>query len=1101
MQVFRDESGWRAIWVSSIVKGIAGVLAAVAVALIVIVVKKPALPEFSKAEEPPQLMKGPALGKPLVVGPAFAKTTFSPSADRPMSRYAFFDSGDERSVASLEANAADLDGVFMNWMTLDPKGGIRTSEIDDRTKALRWMSAHARHLKKYATVINAHSAKTFAEWTATPEVARKHASDLARRLKSDGFDGVLIDFVDFDTLRAQGTTAFLGILKTELSRQGSKLIVLAHPTGDPRFIAASLRKADLVVLATHLSAVRVSLVPTQSEIEQRLKAAASLIPSDKLIVGIGSYATLTSGEGTSDTISVYQSWSLSESAGAPLTLDQNLVGQFQFVKDATRTFDVRVLDGVTAFNLMRAALVHKPAGIAVWRLGMEDSSVWHVAGKGKFPDAKALPKLEKLEGADDLSGQIDGAIFSVTAVNKVGSRRVVYDASRGLIVSERLLSAPVSYTASNWVRSSNKLATISFDDGPDEKYTPQILDILKEKSVRATFFVTGTRALASPALMKRIYDEGHDIGNHTFSHPDLANRTGFEIDVELNATQRAIEKVLGVRTKLFRAPYSSVSFETSPHGLRVLERASRLGYVSLRVTVDPYDWAGPSSQLIVDRVKTRIATMDKASNIVVLLHDSGGNRKPTIEALPVIIDQLRAAGYTLVPSHELMEGGPDTLMPPVAAAGSEPQTLSALSGFGVDIYTALAGVLPALAVFTIILSLSRSFLVSIFAVLHARTVRDRRGAASRPSVAVIIPAYNEAKVILKTIESVRASGYPNLDIVVVDDGSKDNTYSVVEQAYQNGEVRLFRVPNAGKASALNSGIAHTNAEIVVAIDADTVLAANAIELLARHFGDPQVGAVAGKAVVGNEASFMSKFQSLEYITSQNLDRRAFERFNAISVVPGAIGAWRRSALVTVGGFRHDTLAEDADATISIVRDGYRVLYEPDAVAYTEAPETTGAFLKQRFRWMFGTLQVAFKHRGAFLQKDAHGIGCIALPNIVIFQIGFTLLAPIFDLILAANFLSMARGYLIGDEVAANVSMLAVYWLAFQSVDAVLLALAARLDGGGSVWRLAPHLLIQRFFYRQLLYVVAVKTLFAAVAGTFVGWGKLVRTGNVAARPA
>ncbi len=493
---------------------------------------------------------------------------------------------------------------------------------------------------------------------------------MARRLKSDGFDGVLIDFNDFDTLRAQGTTAFLGLLKTELSRQNSKLIVLAHPTGDLRFIASSLRKADLVVLGTHLSAVGVSLVPTQSEVEQRLKAAASLIPSDKLIVGIGSYATLTSGEGTTDTISVYQSWSLSASAAAPLTLDQNLVGRFQFVKDATKTFDVRVLDGVTAFNHMRAALAHKPAGIAVLAARMEDPTVWHVAGKGKFPDSKALPKLEKLEGVADLSGQIDGAVFSVAEVNKRGSRRVVYDASRGLIVSERLIEAPVSYTASNWVRSSNKLATISFDDGPDEKYTPQILDILKEKSAKATFFVTGRRALASPALLKRIYDEGHDIGNHTFSHPDLANRTGFEIDVELNATQRAIEKALGVRTKLFRAPYSSVSFETSPHGLRVLEeQADSDTFRCASRSILPI---GPARrrEMIVDRVKTRISTMDKSSNIVVLLHDSGGNRKPTIEALPIIIDQLRAAGYTLVPSHELMEGGPETFMPPVVQAGA-----------------------------------------------------------------------------------------------------------------------------------------------------------------------------------------------------------------------------------------------------------------------------------------------------------------------------------------------------------------------------------------------------------------------------------------------
>jgi peptidoglycan-N-acetylglucosamine deacetylase len=295
-------------------------------------------------------------------------------------------------------------------------------------------------------------------------------------------------------------------------------------------------------------------------------------------------------------------------------------------------------------------------------------------------------------------------------------------------------------------------------------------------------------------------------------------------------------------------------------------------------------------------------------------------------------------------------------------------------------------------------------------------------------------------------------------------------------------------PNGGKGSALNYGLDHCGGDIVVTIDGDTLLRPDAVGLLVAHFVDPSVGAVAGNIVVGNENNLITAFQSLEYITSQNLDRRAFALFNAIAVVPGAVGAWRRTAVVEAGGYSSDTLAEDADLTLTLERRGWRVLVEPGAQALTEAPETLRGFMKQRFRWTFGMLQVAYKH--AAPHGRGWGVSLVTIPNTFIFQFAFTLIAPVMDLsALYAVFLM-----LIGSGPPDTLLPVIGYWLLFQLVDGAVAAVGIALNRRG--WRLLPLTFLQRFSYRQLLYVSALRALMAAVKGRFVGWGKLIRTGHV-----
>ena len=337
----------------------------------------------------------------------------------------------------------------------------------------------------------------------------------------------------------------------------------------------------------------------------------------------------------------------------------------------------------------------------------------------------------------------------------------------------------------------------------------------------------------------------------------------------------------------------------------------------------------------------------------------------------------------------------------------------------------------------------------------------------------------------------------DFEVIVIDDGSTDATADEVRREFaREPRVKVLTKPNGGKSSALNFGYANTYSEIIIAIDGDTVLEQEAIDRLVQPLSDPSVGAVAGKVIVGNQVNLITRFQALEYATSQNLDRAAFEPFNAIGVVPGAIGAWRRRAVLEVGGYSDDNLAEDADLTVRLALAGWRIVSCLEARALTEAPELLHAFLKQRFRWMFGMLQVAYKHVGSLFSRPT-GISLICIPNIVIFQLGFTLLAPIMDAILCWDLLmAIGAGLGLTDFPIETLVRVGVYWTIFQTADLLAAAAGLFFNGEGRYWRLLPLVFLQRFTYRQLLYWTAAKVLLTAIRGAFVGWGRLVRTGNV-----
>ena len=375
--------------------------------------------------------------------------------------------------------------------------------------------------------------------------------------------------------------------------------------------------------------------------------------------------------------------------------------------------------------------------------------------------------------------------------------------------------------------------------------------------------------------------------------------------------------------------------------------------------------------------------------------------------------------------------------------------------------------------------------------------------ANPPLQSVLIPAYNEEKVIVRTIRQVLASDYPHLEVIVLDDGSTDGTSNVVRgQFATDRRVRLVTLINGGKAAALNHGLKEAHGDVVVALDADTLFKSDAIGKLVRWFSDPKIGAVAGNAKVGNRVNILTRWQALEYVTGQNLERRAFETLGCVTVVPGAVGAWRRTALVEIGGFPVDTLAEDQDLTIALQKVGYKVLYDSTAVAWTEAPDTVRGLIKQRYRWTFGTLQCLWKHRDATFRPRHGSLGLLAMPQAWLFQFGLSAIAPVIDLLFLWQVIASGLDFLQHGQEFDGQTLLKVtlYYLAFLVVDVGSAGIAFVIERNENI-RLLPWLVLQRFGYRQLMYYVVVKASLSALFGSLVGWNKLERKNSVSERAA
>jgi cellulose synthase/poly-beta-1,6-N-acetylglucosamine synthase-like glycosyltransferase/peptidoglycan/xylan/chitin deacetylase (PgdA/CDA1 family)/spore germination protein YaaH len=1012
----------------------------------------------------------------------------------------FYANWDDGSFSSLRNNLQNLDWVVPSWLYL--QGESMDLKITLDQKGLDLIRRQKPGTAILAMVQNSSVAKwdgpNLGRLLANPERRRDRLNKIVEFVEENKLQGIVIDFEQIPDDAHKDTLAFLGEAHALLKQKGL-LVAVAAPFDDPHWnYKAYAKTCDFLMLMgydEHWSDSPPGAIASQSWFSTRLAARMRDLDPAHTIVAIANYGyDWTVGGGEADELTFQEAILAARDSKAPIALDPDTLNpRYSYLEDGA-THRVWFLDAVTAYNHVRAADKYRPAGYALWRLGAEDPSIWQVLPRSY--GASPPSTLETITPTSDVSFIGRGELLQIAAEPSPGSRSFKTDEANATITAEAYTKMPASFVIRRGGETPGKIA-LTFDDGPSPEWTPKILDILKEKGVHATFFIIGENGIANPRLVQRILAEGHDLGNHTFTHPNLGETPDSVAGVEINATQRLIEALTGRSTRLFRPPYFGDAEPTSAEEIAPMQVAEKLGYLTVGLKIDPDDWQKPSPDQIIERVLAQATDPDpEKRGQVVLLHDAGGDRSATVAALPRLIDALRAKGFEFAATSELAKWSRDQAMPPVPPNEASPLVNRYIFFTLSWLQDALTGM------FVLAIGLGLARLVALCGLASLGWARANRreppGNANDLSVSVLIPAYNEAKVVVTSVRQILASTHRRIGIVVIDDGSTDDTAEVVRSAFSGDDrVRLITTQNGGKARAVNLGLAHAEGDIVVVLDADTQFEPQTISRLVRWFADPAVGAVAGNAKVGNRLNMLTRWQALEYVTAQNLERRALATLGCITVVPGAVGAWRRAVIAKLGGFPTNTLAEDQDLTITVQREGYRVLFDQDAIAWTEAPDTIAGLAKQRFRWAFGTLQCLWKHRRVTFNPRYGALGLIALPQVWLFQIALALVSPLIDLALVLQIARSLTDYLQHGEQfnPENLMITATYYAVFMTVDllaATIAFLLEKREDRSLLW----WLMLQRFGYRQIMYYVVVKSVLRALQGRIVGWGKLERKATV-----
>jgi cellulose synthase/poly-beta-1,6-N-acetylglucosamine synthase-like glycosyltransferase/peptidoglycan/xylan/chitin deacetylase (PgdA/CDA1 family)/spore germination protein YaaH len=1018
-------------------------------------------------------------------------------------RLGFYLPDDPSSLRSLKEHHSQIDVLAPVLLHAVGRNGRATVSHDDALS--EWLQENAS--PALMPVVDNFDGTTWrgadiAELLSTAESRRALVSDLEAFASENHSAGIVIDFEEIPAGAHNGLRQLARELAARLHGHGRRLL-MAVPALDADYDYAELgRICDAIILMNydqHWETSTPGPIAAQSWYATNLAKALRAIPAEKLIVGIANYAydwVEDAGKAASraESVTVQQALATAQSSASGLALDPaSLNPHFSYIDAAKRTHRVWLLDAVTAHNQIQAAEGAGALGTALWRLGSEDPTFWPLWRHAADRDS-TLRALQRVPPAESPEVVGDGDVWRITGAAQTGRRQIRRDPATGTIVEESFSSYPRPYQVEQQGGAPGKIA-LTFDDGPDPRFTAPVLDILRDRHVMATFFVTGIAAYQSPGLLERAYAEGHEIGNHTYTHTDLDKMTTSQLRLELMLTQRLIQSRLGVSTLLFRPPFGVDEEAVSPTGFERLRAVQQLGYRIVGSQIDANDWGHeqdevpPSPDEIVETVLEQARNGD---GHVVLMHDGGGDRQNTVTALPRIIDGLRGAGFELVPVSTLLGETRADAMPSLGSGG---RWMARANAVVFDAFRMLRLVIAAVCFTAIALIGTRSLAVIVLAVLHKRRPKPPLTSGFRPLVSVLVPAYDEEKVILPTLESVLQSDYAPFEVIVIDDGSRDATGELVADRFAGDDrVRLLRQTNQGKSAALNRGVGEARGDILVTIDADTRIEPATISRLVRHFVHEDVAGVAGNTKVANRARRLARWQALEYISGQNLEKRAFDLLNCITVVPGAVGAWRASAIRASGGFSRNTVAEDTDLTLTIRKNGWRILFDDEAIARTIAPETSAALVRQRFRWTFGTLQALWKHRDAFGRERYGTLGRVALPHIVLFQIVLPLFCPVVDLLFFGSIAlwALARAHLgpfLEFWTPGDVERALFFFTVFLLID-VVTSLVAFLLERDEEWGLLLSLPLQRFYYRQLMDIVLFRAILRAIQGRQVGWGRV-----------
>ena len=1102
-----------------------GLFTLVLVVFLVNVIRNPDLPDILRAgtRGGPHAVRTKQKAKPVRPGRKRKVAALGkiPENYDPL-RAAFYVSWDPTSLASLQQHYHDIDVLIpevLHSITADgslhvvtpdgklhpvPAEGKLDTVPDPRlaAKLAEW-ALTGTDLQVFALMNNSDGTEfqtaKLVPMLADPAARHRLIQTTAQYAVAQHHPGIVLDFESIPEASQQNFTRFIAELASALHAVNVKLMV-ALPAADWIYDYKTIgRQSDAVILMNydqHWQTSPPGPIAAQEWFDQNIENMLKLVPPEKLVLGIANYGydwpvkTKNNPHPAAKAVTFEEAMVTAVESDTQVEYDSDSLNpHFSYEDENNQVHDLWLLDGLTAYNQLRTAERYGVRGTILWRLGEEDPSLWPIWDTSK-PDDATRKKLEDIPPGYDLILEGDGDIWRITATPQNGRRTFQFDPDANLFTDETFQTYPLSWRIQQMGAVPKKIA-LTFDDGPDPDWTPKILDILKQKQAPAAFFVIGQSANQNPSLIKREYNEGHEVANHTFTHPEFENSSKAQVQFELNLTELLLESSLGIKTLLFRPPYGIDHQPETASEIQMLPVPQSMGYIIVGARIDPHDWGevnggAPPADTIVQRV---LADAQKNKGNIVLLHDGGGVRSHTLEALPQIIDGLRAKGYEFVSVSALLGQTRAQVMQPLS---QKEWLLARADAFMFDVYRWMRSGISFIFMAGILLVSGRALIIGFLALAEKLRPAPADHPDYKPEVSVLIPAYNEESVIVDTVRAALASNYPKLEVLVVDDGSTDHTAELVNEKFKgNPRVRLLLQSNRGKPGALNHGLAEAAGEIVVTIDADTIVDPDAIPRLVRHFANPKVGAVAGNVKVMNRNRWLTRWQALEYITSQNLEKRAFDLLNCIPVVPGAVGAWRTDLLRSHGGFSGDTVAEDTDLTLTIRRDGWKIVYDEDAIGRTEVPDTVQALIRQRFRWTFGTLQAIWKHRDAVGKPRYGTLGLIAIPNIFLFQIVLPLVSPVIDLLFL---LSLALWGLAQLRIAhlpqlwtlQDVERSLIFFAIFMLIDLFTCVVAFALEKDED-WTLLAPLILQRFYYRQMMYVVLFSALKEAVQGRPVGW--------------
>jgi cellulose synthase/poly-beta-1,6-N-acetylglucosamine synthase-like glycosyltransferase/spore germination protein YaaH/peptidoglycan/xylan/chitin deacetylase (PgdA/CDA1 family) len=1039
-------------------------------------------------------------------------------------RAAFYVDWDAQSFLSLQEYISKMNLVIPEWIFLDPTADTIFTNIDPRALAVMKKSG-----VKIMPILSNNYKEVFRGDAVhriinDPVKKERLINDVIKVLEKNDFVGINVDFEELQEKKNESLVQFQKDIYERLHAKHFLVTQDVIPFNEDYNFKELSKYNDYIFLMAYdqySDASGPGPVSHQKWIEGAVDDAVKKIPTQKLILSMAAYGyDWKMGKGISArTVSYQEALFTAKDNDATIDFDNDSYNlDYEYEDQDNIKHQVQFTDAATIFNTLRFATEYGLAGTAIWRLGDEDPRVWYFydqdmqkSAMGHF-NFSAFSKVDAQAYADFVDYEGVGEVLDIIATPTNGRITPEVNTGEMLISEETYDSLPSRFVARKYGTTDSMKLVLTFDDGPDPSYTPKILDILSKYHVPATFFIVGINAENNIPLVKREFKEGHEIGNHTFTHPNIAKVSQRRAILEMESTRLLIECITGHSTIMFRAPYNADFEPEKWEELIPVAIARKKNYLDIGESIDPLDWEpGTPADSIFDRVirrKNEMTNVGLSGNII-LLHDAGGeDRTATVEALPRIIEYYQKRGFHFVTVADILGKTRDEMMPPVPK-GSGYYLLQ------INYYFAELGywgghILFSMFIVFMILSVGRVLFMGFIATREF--IRERRyslkpfwlpDGKGAPLVSIIVPAYNEEVNAVSSVESLLNRDYPNFEVIFVDDGSTDRTYERVSHAFAgHPKVKVLHKPNGGKASALNFGISQSTAEYVVCIDADTKLMADAVSRLMEHFapgrilngagagqeadatmpGKGLVGAVAGNVKVGNRVNLLTRWQSIEYISSQNFDRKAFAYLNAITVVPGAIGAFRKKAIEEAGGFATDTLAEDCDLTIRILRCGYIVENDNKAIAMTEAPETLKMFFKQRFRWSYGVMQTFWKNRDALLNWKYRWLGWVALPNILIFQYIIPLVIPLADF------------FMIVGLITGNASKIAGYYLVFMLVDLAVAVLAFSFEKE-RILRLI-WLIPQRLIWRWLMWLVLFRAVRRALKGELQHWGVLKRTGNV-----